>query len=103
MTYGIQSAGGPGSLCVAGSRAHARIIAAAGVVLVVASVIAFTANRDNDLAEIPNTPTVDSGVPAQDSPRHLSSSNRRTAKTVQRENPQVGIDRRACRGVDRMR
>lgn len=50
-------------------RAHARIIAAAGVVLVVASLIAFNANRDNDLAELLRTPPPSTtAVPAQESP-----------------------------------
>jgi serine/threonine protein kinase len=45
------------------SRAHARIIAA-GVALVVASFVAFNANRDNDLAELLRTlPPSSTAVP----------------------------------------
>ncbi len=51
------------------SQAHARIIAAAVVVLVVALFVAFNANRDNDLAELLRTPPPSTtAVPAQESP-----------------------------------
>lgn len=51
------------------SQTRTRIIAAAGVVLVVATLIAFKANRDTDLAELLRTPEPSTtSVPAEESP-----------------------------------
>jgi serine/threonine protein kinase len=67
------------------SRAHARITVAVGVVLVVASLVAFNANRDNELAELLRTPPPSTtAVPAQQSaPTTLQVAIDELRKSVQ--------------------
>ena len=82
---GTESGRRAGRVRSASSRARARIIVAAGAVLVVASLVAFNANRDDDLAELLRTsPPSTTVVPAPESaPTPLQVAIDELRKTVQ--------------------